>query len=149
MQLTREADYAVRVVLDLAQHATGGPVRSADIALRQAVPKPFLRKVVQALARGGYVSTRRGTGGGIALARDPRKITLRALIEGVEGPIHLNRCLTAPGACPLDRKCPVHPIWRRIQDLVIRELEDATIESLLTRRKATAQLSIPARGGRG
>lgn len=130
MQLTRKADYAVRVMLDLAEHAEEGPVPSADVARRQAVPKPFLRKVVRALARGGYVSTRRGPGGGIALARDPKKITLRAVIEAIEGPIRLNRCLIAPGACPLDRKCSVHPVWRRIQDLVLRELECVAIDSL-------------------
>lgn len=136
MQLTREADYAVRVVFDLAEHAGDGPVRSADVARRQVVPQPFLRKVVQALARGGYVSTHRGTGGGIALTRDPKAITLRAVIEAIEGPISLNRCVIEPGACPLDRKCPVHPVWRRIQDLVIRELDGATIESLRRRERA-------------
>src|SRR3972149_3230477 len=103
MQLTREADYAVRVVLDLAEHAGDGPVRSADVARRQMVPKPFLRKVVQALARSGCVKTHRGTGGGIALTRDPETITLRAVIEAIEGPISLNGCVIAPGACPLDR----------------------------------------------
>lgn len=133
MQLTREADYAVRVVLDLAQHAGDGPVPSADVARRQVIPKPFLRKVVQALARSGHVETRRGTGGGIALARDPNAITLWAVIEAIEGPISLNRCVSAPGACPLDRTCPVHPVWRRIQDLVIRELEGATVASLRQR----------------
>jgi Rrf2 family iron-sulfur cluster assembly transcriptional regulator len=145
MRLTREADYAVRVVLDLAEHAGDGPVRSADVARRQMVPKPFLRKVVQALTRSGYVRTRRGTGGGIALARSPRTLTVRGVIEAIEGPISLNRCTSAPGACPLDRTCPVHPMWRRIQDLVIRELESATIESLRRREKADTH---PRGGGR-
>jgi Rrf2 family protein len=144
MRLTREADYAVRVVLDLAAHQVDGPVRSADVARRQVVPKPFLRKVVAALARGGYVNTHRGTGGGIALARDPRAITLRAVIEAIEGPLSLNRCVMEPGACPLHRKCPVHPVWRRIQDLVIRELDGATIASLNQRETA----DIRPRGGR-
>lgn len=139
MRLTREADYAVRVVLDLAEHADDGPVRSADVARRQMVPRPFLRKVVQALARGGYVSTHRGTGGGIALARGPNAITLRAVVEAIEGPIYLNRCVIEPGACPLDRTCSVHPVWRRIQDLVIRELEGATVESLRRRERADTQ----------
>lgn len=136
MQLTREADYAVRVVLDLAEHGGSRPVRSADIACRKLIPQAFLTKVVQRLARHGYVRTRRGTGGGITLRRDPRAITLRDVVEAIEGPIHLNRCLVRPGACPLARQCAAHPVWRRIQELVIRELEGATIESL--RRRETA-----------
>lgn len=136
MQLTREADYAVRVVLDLAEHGGSRPVRSADIGRRKLIPQAFLTKVVQRLARHGYVRTRRGTGGGITLRRDPRAITLRDVVEAIEGPIHLNRCLVRPDACPLARQCATHPVWRRIQELVIGELEGATIESL--RRRETA-----------
>lgn len=136
MQLTREADYAVRVILDLADHAGTVPLRSADVARRQMVPKPFLHKVVQALARHGHVKTTRGLGGGITLARDPAGITLRAIIEAIEGPIALNRCVVKRGACPLDRRCAVHPVWRRIQDLVVGELERTTIASLRQDRTA-------------
>jgi Rrf2 family protein len=136
MRLTREADYAVRVVLDLAEHARDGPVRSRDVARRQRVPHPFLRKVVQALTRAGHVRTRRGTGGGIALARSPHSLTVRTVIEAVDGPIALNRCVIAPGTCPLDRTCPAHPLWRRIQDLVTQELDRATIESLRQCKRA-------------
>jgi Rrf2 family protein len=85
------------------------------------------------------VHTRRGTRGGIALARAPRTITLRAVIEAIEGPIALNRCVTAPGACPLDRRCSVHAVWRRVQALVIRELESVTIESLGRPKRAHTQ----------
>lgn len=129
MQLTREADYAVRVMLDLAEHGSDGPVRSTDIAGRQLIPRPFLTKVIQALARRGYVRTRRGTRGGVTLSGDPRAITLRAVVEAIEGPIRLNRCLVGPGACRLQPRCPVHPVWQRIQALVIRELEGVTIAS--------------------
>ncbi len=132
MQLTREADYAVRIVLDLAVHADDRPARSADVARRQVVPRPFLRKVVQALARRGYVTTRRGTGGGIALARSPQTITLRQIVEAVDGPIALNRCLTRPRACPLDRRCPVHPIWRDIQSVILDKLDAVTFADLST-----------------
>ncbi|MDR7418363.1 MAG: Rrf2 family transcriptional regulator, partial [Armatimonadota bacterium] len=98
--------------------------------------KPFLRKVVQALARRGYVTTHRGTGGGIALARDPRAITLRAIVEAIDGPIALNRCVARPGDCPLSRRCTVHPVWHRIQRLVLDELERTTIASLRHDRAA-------------
>ncbi|MDR7545058.1 MAG: Rrf2 family transcriptional regulator [Armatimonadota bacterium] len=130
MKLTREADYAVRVVLDLAEHAGRGPVRSADIARRQLIPRPFLTKVVQALARQGYMRTHRGVRGGVTLTRRPREITMRAVVEAIEGPFRLNRCVAGSGECPLERRCPAHPVWRRLQALMLRELDRITFERL-------------------
>jgi Rrf2 family protein len=143
MELTREADYAVRVVLDLVEHARRGPVRSADIARRQLIPRPFLTKVVQALARQGYMRTHRGPRGGITLTRRPREITLRAVVEAIEGPIRLNRCVGGSGECPLERRCPAHPVWQRLQTLVLRELDRATFERL----RRSARKRGPTRGG--
>ncbi len=122
MQLTRQADYAVRVVLDLS----GDPTRQSritDISRRQRIPPAFLRKIVQILARTGLIHTVRGADGGVRLARDPAAITLRQVIEAVEGPMRLNRCLIRPRECPLDQICPMHPVWRHIQDVVVRELD--------------------------
>lgn len=144
VRLTREADYAVRVVLDLVEHAGGRPVRTSEVARRQFVPRPFLTKIVQRLARAGYVRTHRGNRGGLTLASDPRTLTLRHIVEAIEGPIALNQCLVRRGACPLVGRCPVNPIWQRIQEFMILELEGATIESL--RRQGAARKTT--RGGR-
>jgi DNA-binding IscR family transcriptional regulator len=57
-------------------------------------------------------------------------ISLRDVIEAVEGPLYLNRCLVRPGLCPRDRFCPVHPVWAQIQAVVARELESVCIEDL-------------------
>lgn len=130
MRLTREGDCAVRVLLDLAQHRDEAPVPRARIQARQDVPAAYLGKIVQALARAGLVETRPGARGGVWLARDPDTITLRRVIEVVEGPIQLNRCVVGPGACPRDRFCPVHPVWLRLQALVTRELDAVTIGDL-------------------
>ncbi len=130
MELTRRTDYAVRVILDLSAQPNGSCTRSAHIARRQLIPRSFLRKIVQILVDRGFVQTHRGTDGGITLARHPEDITLRDVVEAIEGPIRLNRCLVRPGACPLDRICPVHPVWRRLQELITRELESETFEAL-------------------
>lgn len=130
MQLTLKGDYAVRVVVDLAAQPTEATVKSGDLCRRTGVPAAFLGKIVQALAHAGLVRTRRGASGGVALLRAPRTISLRHVIEAVEGPIYLNRCLVRPGLCPRDRFCPVHPVWARIQALVTRELESVCVEEL-------------------
>ena len=130
MQLTLKGDYAVRVVVDLAAQPGDATVKSRDLWRRTGVPPAFLGKIVQALAHAGLVHTRRGALGGVGLLRAPRTISLRDVIEAVEGPIYLNRCLVHPGLCPRDRFCPVHPVWARIQTLVTRELESVCVEKL-------------------
>ena len=129
MRLTRQGDYAVRVMLDLAAHAQDAPIPRAQIQTRQDVPEAFLAKTVQALARAGLVRTRPGAHGGVTLNAPPEAVTLLQVIEAVEGPIRLNRCVEAPSACPRDRFCPVHPVWMRLQALLIRELS-VTIAAL-------------------
>jgi Rrf2 family protein len=129
MQLTREADYAVRAMVELAG-SPGAIVPCKVIQRRQEIPPAHLAKVVQVLRRAGLVRTWRGAGGGVALALPPEEVTLRRVIEAVEGPLALNRCLVEPGACPRDRFCPVHPVWERIQALVVGELEAVTLAAL-------------------
>ena len=130
MRLTRQGDYAVRVVVDLASRPSGAVVPRSSIQERQDVPAAYLAKIVQALARAGLVRTHPGAHGGVALGRPADDITLKDVIEAVEGPIHLNRCVAHPGACQRDRFCTVHPVWLRLQALVTRELEAVTIASL-------------------
>lgn len=130
MQLTLKGDYAVRVIVDLAAQPAGASVRTEEVGRRTGVPQAYLSKIVQALARVGLVRTQRGTHGGISLLEEPQSITLRQVIEAVEGPIYLNRCLIRPGQCPRDSFCPVHPVWARIQAIVTRELESVHVKDL-------------------
>jgi Rrf2 family protein len=140
MRLTRHADYAVRVMLDLASHPEDAVVPRSRISERQDLPPAYLAKIVQALARAGLVRTRAGAGGGISLNVAPHDVTLRRVIEAVEGPIQLNRCVVRPGACPRDRYCPVHPVWLRIQKLLTQELDAVTIAALVApRARATME----------
>jgi DNA-binding IscR family transcriptional regulator len=64
-------------------------------------------------------------------------VTLRAIIEAIDGPIALNRCVARRGACPLQRQCSVHRVWQRIQDHLLDELERTTIASLVPPRAAS------------
>jgi Rrf2 family protein len=142
MHLTREGDYTVRVVVDLAGRPAGALVRTGDLTRTTGVPRAFLAKIVQHLARSGLVRTRPGPGGGVSLLREPATITLRQMIEAVEGPIYLNRCLVRPGECPRDRFCTVHPVWGRIQAVFLRELDSVTAQEL-------AEAERPLRGPAG
>jgi Rrf2 family protein len=130
VRLTRQGDYAVRVMVDLAVHLEDAPIPRAHIQGRQDVPAAYLAKIVQALARAGLVRTQPGARGGVSLSVDPSQVTLLQVVEAVEGPIELNRCVTSPGGCARDWFCPVHPVWLRVQALLRRELGTVTIAAL-------------------
>ena len=129
MQLSRHADYALRIVLDLALTPSA---RIGDIAQRRRAPSAFLAKIVRGLVRAGLLRSRRGRNGGVALARPASRITVLQVIEAVDGPLALNRCVHGGSGCPLSGSCPAHPLWARLQKLVAAELKAVTIESLLT-----------------
>lgn len=139
MQLTRGAEYAIRAVLDLTSNHTGqksGKVQLKDIAARMDIPDDFLAKIFQMLNRSGIVKSYRGTKGGYALAREPKDINLKDVIYAVDGPIRLNKCLHAEGcreetfACQHKPKCPVHDIWTRAQESMLKILGEADFHTL-------------------
>lgn len=142
MHLTREGDYAVRVVVNLAGRPRGGLVRTDDLSRTTGVPRAYLAKIIQVLSRASLVHTRQGSTGGVFLLRDPATITLRQMVEAVEGPIYLNRCLIRAGECPRDSFCPVHPVWARIQAVLLRELDAVTAKDL-------AEAPVVPRNGQG
>lgn len=130
MELTRKGEYAIRGIIYLARQPAGKMVLISEIAEATQVPQTFLAKILQSFAKLGIVNSYRGTGGGFTLGRPAARITLREVVEAVEGPIMPNRCLTGEGVCERDRSCRVHPVWRRVQGQVVEVLDNVTIEDL-------------------
>jgi len=114
----------LRCVLHLAGSAPGEVVTAQEIARREKVPLRFLLKIMRSLVEAGIVKSVRGVTGGYALARPPGKITLLDVVEAVEGPVRLNRCLIDQEYCTKRwaNRCPVHQILEVIQNAVIQEL---------------------------
>jgi Rrf2 family protein len=133
MQITRQADYAVRAVLYLASLADSERAPTSRIALDQKIPPSFLAKIVSQLSVGGIVQTSRGARGGVSLARDPEDISLLEVVEAIDGPITLNECVVDPGGCPFGSSCPVHEIWCVAQSNLVQALRSTTFGSLVDR----------------
>lgn len=118
LSLTRKCEYALIAASHLAR--AGDMVVSArDIAARYSIPLPLLMNVLKTLNRCGLVESVRGARGGYMLARPARDITLQELIEGVEGPVRLVRCVTpASGepACDLSGNCPIRDPLHRLHE---------------------------------
>jgi len=134
MQITRQADYAVRAVLYLARN---GDQRTATsmIAEKQRIPPSFLAKIVSQLSIAGLLHTSRGARGGVSLARAPQEITLLEVIEAIDGPIQLNECVGDSGACSFDDDCPLRPVWCDAQEQLVNKLKGTNFADMIAKRQ--------------
>ncbi|AKJ64770.1 RrF2 family transcriptional regulator [Kiritimatiella glycovorans] len=126
--ITREADYALRVVLRLVQQGATNPtqaVSSAEIAEAMGIPYRFLRKIVRRLVGGGLVRSRRGQGGGIYLARAPEGLSLYDVLQVMDpSGKSINACTPGGPGCPREDHCPLSAEMKKIQRGIDRALRD-------------------------
>ena len=114
MEITQQADYAVRAILDLALRPPDERASCQAIAERQGIPVAFLTKICARLAAQGLLQSQRGVNGGVRLARPAHDITLLQVVEAIDGPITFNRCNRTPSECDRSRTCPVHSVWSEL-----------------------------------
>ncbi len=131
LQLTRRADYAVRVALCLGREQGGARLAASEIARRMDMPPRFLPQVMQDLVRAGLVEASLGRGGGYRLTRLPGDISLLEVIEAVEGDARRRTCVLSAGVCDASRPCDVHGLFARAQDALLEELRGASIRDAL------------------
>jgi Rrf2 family iron-sulfur cluster assembly transcriptional regulator len=132
MQITRQADYAVRAVLYLASLENGKRAPTSQIAKEQHIPPSFLAKIVSQLSVAGVVQTSRGARGGVSLARSSEDISLLEVIEAIDGPIMLNECVYDSKMCIFGDNCPVQEVWCDAQVRLVEQLEGTDFASLST-----------------
>jgi Rrf2 family protein len=137
MQITRQADYAVRAVLHLARTGEQRTATSA-IAEEQHIPPSFLAKIISQLSIAGLLHTSRGARGGVTLAREPKDITLLEVIEAIDGPIQLNECIGDDGACSFDESCPLRPVWCDAQEELVGRLKGTNFADMLVKSQVAA-----------
>lgn len=123
MQITRQADYAIRAVLYLSQVSNGQRASTSQIAQEQKIPPSFLAKIVSQLSVAGLLQTSRGARGGVSLARAPKDITLLEVIEAIDGPILLNECVADEANCSFTEDCPLRPVWCDAQSELVSRLK--------------------------
>jgi Rrf2 family transcriptional regulator, iron-sulfur cluster assembly transcription factor len=130
MRLTRGADYGARGIIYLARQPMNAVVLVGEIASAEELSESYLAKIFQDLAKEGLVRSHRGAKGGFSLARPPESITLRQVIEAIEGPIAINRCLAPWEGCERSDTCPVYPVLARAQEQLLAVLDGATLRDL-------------------
>jgi Rrf2 family protein len=130
MQLTRAADYAVRVMIHLAGLPPGTRVSRSELSTSAECPEQFLCKVLQSLTRAGMILSHRGNTGGFELDERRRDASLLEIVQAIEGPIHLNVCLNHDHGCLRQSWCPAHGVWADAQRALSDVLAKATISDM-------------------
>jgi len=130
------SDYGARAVIDLARHYNQGPIQSAEIAARQAIPEAYLEQLLTTLRKNGLIRSTRGPHGGHELARSPAEIRFGDVISVLEGPLVPLECLNDPDACSISPTCGMRDVWQEVMASTRRTLEAPTSEDLVERQKA-------------
>ncbi|MCX8044079.1 MAG: Rrf2 family transcriptional regulator [Desulfobacterota bacterium] len=130
MRLSTKGRYGTRAMIDIAMHSAQGPTLMKDIAARQDIAPKYLDHILSALRKAGLLKNIRGRGGGYVLARPAANITLREIIEAVEGKISPVECLDNPSQCDRVAACPTRPVWARLRQAMLDVLGTTTLDML-------------------
>ena len=129
--LTRETDYAVRILACLAGKGSGQSCPVSLLQRESGIPRPFLRRITLALCRAGILISSRGKNGGVKLAVPASEINLSGLIGVFQGEISLGNCLFRKKICPGRKTCVLRKKLHSIEATLRRELSGITLASLL------------------
>lgn len=126
MQITRQADYALRAIIFLARLEDGDKAPTGKIAKEQNIPPSFLAKIISQLSIAGLIHTSRGAKGGVSLAKSAEDISVLDVIQAIDGPVFLNECTENAENCPFQTSCPLREIWCEARALLVDKLSGAT-----------------------
>jgi len=132
MKISTRGRYAIRVMLDLAEHNTGEYIPLMDIAKRQEISEKYLESIVAVLSKNDFLISLRGKGGGYRLARQPEEYTVGSILKITEGPFAPVACLEKmPNRCERAPYCKTLKMWEGLQTLIEDYFENITIQDLL------------------
>lgn len=143
LKLTQETDYAFRIVLYLTKHQRE-IIEAKIIAEMEHIPKRFLLKICRKLKQAGIIRSYRGKNGGYKLARDPGEITLKDVVEVIEGDLVVSKCQEDPEACSKGASdhCSVHQVLNSVNGLIEKEFSKYDFATLAAKKGKEADLDI-------
>lgn len=144
LSLSQATGYAI-LALACLEGPGGVPLQVGYLARCTNLPKPYLSKIVQALAAKGFLKTKRGYKGGILLSWPPGRITLLEVVMAVEGPNWIGGCLLGTSKCWERRGCPVHRFWEKESRRIKAELRSWTLEDMRALQLRYPRMIAPAR----
>lgn len=138
MKISTKGRYALRIMVDLAQHQTGEFIPLKDVSERQEISEKYSEMIVGLLNKAGFVLSSRGKGGGYRLSKTPEKFTVAAVLKVVEGSLAPVACLDLPeNLCPRAGQCVTLPMWRELERRIEDYLGSVTIADLVRQTQET------------
>ncbi len=132
MKISTKGRYALRMLLDLAEHQGDGYIALKDIAQRQEISKKYLEQIVPILNRAEILKTNRGFQGGYRLAKSPEKLTAGDILRATEGNLAPVACLDGDEIdCPRSEHCPTLPLWQGLSKVINEYLDSVTLQDLI------------------
>ena len=140
MKLSTRGRYGVRLMLDLALHYGDGPVLLKDISRRQGISQKYLWNLANPLNAAGLVKSIRGAHGGFMLAREPSEVSIKDLLQVLEGSLSLVDCVESPSVCERSPDCVARDVWCLASKNFLQTLEAVTLAKMVAghRRKGAS-----------
>ena len=139
MMISTKGRYALRFLVDVAEHQAESFVPLRDVAERQGISEKYLEIIVKELVKGGELEAMRGKGGGYRLNRPPEEYSVRSVLERMEGPLAPVACL-GPGQkpCPRQADCRTLTLWQGLDRVISDYLAEVTLADLCGERPESA-----------
>lgn len=132
MTINQESDYAFRIVLMLCKEGLNNRLDAKFLSEKGNIPLRFLLKLTRKLTQAGIVKSFRGINGGYTILKEPKNITLKDVIEAIQGPIIVQRCIYDKESCSANKTghCSIHKALGGIQNTIVEELQKVNFEEL-------------------
>ncbi len=137
MKISTKGRYALRMLIDLAEHRGDGYIALKDIAERQGISKKYLEQIVPILNRSDLLRTNRGKQGGYQLVKTPDQYTVGDILQLTEGGFAPVACVgNNPQQCLRSAECPTFPVWRGLYKVIYDYLDGITLQDIIDQQKA-------------
>jgi len=131
MRLSTRSRYGVRMMFEFALKFNQGPVFLKDVATMQGISFKYLSKLVIPLKSAGLLQSVRGANGGYMLAKHPSEITIRMIVEKLEGDVSLVECTENPNVCRRNADCVARTIWKKADEAIMQVLDGITLQDMV------------------
>ena len=144
MKISTKGRYALRMMMDIAEHQDQGLVALKDIAARQDISKKYMEQIALQLTQAGMLQAVRGHQGGYRLVQPPASYTVGAILQVTEGSLTPVACLDhSPNACPRCDFCPTLPVWQGLERVITEYLHGVTLADVMAQDKEVQQTQEP------
>jgi Rrf2 family transcriptional regulator, cysteine metabolism repressor len=142
VKFSTKTRYGTRALVDLAIHQQGNiPIPLKEIAERQEISLPYLEHIIAPLVSSGLISSVRGTRGGITLAKSARNITLKEVVNALEGSVNPVECIASPQSCHRSVNCATREIWDDVKKAIDSVLVSTTLQDLVDRQNSKESIT--------